>query len=49
MHHKRLDFLKSKLWMENMFAVDSVGRSGNLVLLWKDDFNIVIQNYSQSY
>ena len=49
MHNKRLEFLKTKLGMENMFVVDSVRRSGGLVLLWKEDFNLTIQNYSKRH
>jgi hypothetical protein len=32
-----------------MFMVDSVGRSGGLVLLWKEDVNLNIQNYSRRH
>jgi hypothetical protein len=47
--HKRIEFLKMKLGMENMFVVDSVGRSGGLALLWKEDFNLSIQNFSRRH
>lgn len=33
--------------MAQMFVVDSVGRSGELVLLWREGYNVVIQNYSR--
>jgi endonuclease/exonuclease/phosphatase family metal-dependent hydrolase len=32
-----------------MFGVDSVGRSGGLLLLWKNDYNVAIQNYSRRH
>jgi hypothetical protein len=48
-YNQRLDFLKIKLGMDNMFVVDSVGRSGGLVLLWKEDVNLNIQNYSRRH
>jgi hypothetical protein len=32
-----------------MFGVDSVGRSGGLLLLWKKNFNVIIQNYSRRH
>lgn len=44
---RRTDFLKRKLGFENIFAVDSVGRSGGLALLWRDEVQVVIQNYSR--
>jgi hypothetical protein len=47
MSNKRVDFLKRKLGFENLFEVDSVGRSGGLVLLWKNDIQVDIQNYSR--
>jgi hypothetical protein len=47
MSNKRVDFLKRKLGFENLFEVDSVGRSGGLVLLWKNDIRVDIQNYSR--
>jgi hypothetical protein len=35
--------------MENMFVVESVGKSGGLVLLWKNGVNVTIKNYSQPH
>lgn len=35
------------LGYEGMFIVDSVGRKGGLMLLWKDDWNVQILLYSQ--
>jgi endonuclease/exonuclease/phosphatase family metal-dependent hydrolase len=29
--------------------VDSVGRSGGLILMWRDDIRVVIQNYSRRH
>jgi hypothetical protein len=46
LHDKNLDFLRIKLGMQNMFIVDSVGKSGGLILLWQDNFNVEIQNFS---
>jgi hypothetical protein len=49
MHNKWFELLKLKLRMENMIVVDSVGCSGGLVLLWKEDVNLTIQNYSRRH
>jgi exonuclease III len=49
MHHHRLDFLKAKLGMENLFGVDSVGKGGGLCLLWKNGVEVNIQNYSRRH
>jgi hypothetical protein len=49
MSNKRVDFLKRKLGFENLFEVDSVGRNGGLVLLWKNDIQVDIQNYSRRH
>lgn len=32
-----------------MFVVDSVGRSGALILLWRDGLQVDIQNYSRRH
>jgi hypothetical protein len=45
----RFDRIKSQLGYECMFVVDSKGKSGGLALLWKDDFNVAIQNYSRRH
>jgi hypothetical protein len=47
--NKRVDFLKRKLDFANLFAVDSVGWSGGFVLLWKEDVQVDIQNYSRCH
>jgi exonuclease III len=49
MHHHRLEFLKFKLGMDNLFGVDSVGKSGGLCLLWKKEVDVKIQNYSRRH
>ncbi|KAG2690049.1 hypothetical protein I3760_09G168900 [Carya illinoinensis] len=39
-------FCKYSLGFKNCFVVDSFGRSGGLAMLWKDDVNLHILNYS---
>ena len=48
-HDKNLDFLSIKLGMHNMFVVDSVGKNRGLILLWRDNFSVEIQNYSRRH
>jgi exonuclease III len=48
-HDKNLDFLRINLGMHNMFVVDSVGKSKGLILLWRDNFRVEIQNYSRQH
>jgi exonuclease III len=46
--NKRAKFIRIKLQFDYMFVVDCVGRSGGLILLWKNSqTNVVIQNYSR--
>jgi exonuclease III len=49
MQNKKCEFIRIKLGFDYMFGVDSVGRSGGLLLLWKNNFNVVIQNYSRMH
>ena len=44
---KKCEFLQIKMKFGHMFVVDSIGRSGGLVLLWMDDFQVDIQNFSR--
>jgi len=50
METKRLQnnvgFLKVQLGFDDLFAVDCIGRSGGLILLWKSSAQVTIQNYS---
>lgn len=38
--------IRSRLGFVGMITVDPIGKSGGLALLWKDDNEMVIQNYS---
>jgi len=42
----RFNSLKTNLGFNCVFMVDSKGRRGGLALLWKDDFRVMIQNFS---
>lgn len=41
--------IKNKTGYSEMFVVDWVERSGGLALLWSDEFNVEIQNYTRSH
>ncbi|XP_059436330.1 uncharacterized protein LOC132169290 [Corylus avellana] len=49
MNAKKMEFVRIKLKFDNMFAVDSVGRSGGLALLWMDKLQLSIQNFSRRH
>jgi hypothetical protein len=46
LRQKKMERLKSKMGFQNFFVVDCVGRSGGLALLWREDLELEIQNYS---
>jgi exonuclease III len=41
--------LKIKLGFDNVFVVDSVGKSGGLALFWSSEVDIEIQNFSRRH
>lgn len=45
----RVKVIRVKLGFDNAFAIPSLGRSGGLALLWKEDTDVVINNYSQHH
>jgi exonuclease III len=47
--NKNVDYLRIKFGFDHVFKVDSVGRSGGLLLMWKEDIRVVIQNYSRRH
>ena len=49
MQNKKCDFIRIKLGFDYIFGVDSMGRSSGLLLLWKINFKVTIQNYSQHH
>ena len=46
MQNKKLDPIQSKLGFQNIFGVDSCGKSGGLALFWQGEVKLEIQNYS---
>jgi hypothetical protein len=45
----KASFLKSKLGFDNMFTVDNKGLNGGLMLLWKSELRLEVQNFSQRH
>jgi exonuclease III len=45
----KMELIRIKMGFSNLFVVDSVGRSGGLALLWDDDTELEIQNYSRRH
>lgn len=41
--------IKTKIGFNNFFVVDSVGQSGGLALMWKNDMVVKVQNYSSRH
>lgn len=41
--------LKYKMGFEGLFYVDNVGRSGGLVLFWKDKFSVSLISFSKNH
>ena len=44
-----LELIKDKCRMKNCFVVPSIGNSGGLILLWKDDLRVDVQTFSQNH
>lgn len=42
----KMSILRFKMGFDNLFVVDCMGCSGGLALLWNEDVNLEIQNYS---
>jgi hypothetical protein len=42
---RRMEWIRVKIGYAGVFAVDPVGRSGGVALLWKEDQDLEIQNY----
>jgi hypothetical protein len=47
--NERLESIRVRLGFKGMFVVEPVGRSGGLVLFWKDDHMLEIQNYTRRH
>lgn len=45
----RLEIIKQRLGFPNCFAINSIGRKGGQALLWRDNFKLIVNNYSQMH
>jgi hypothetical protein len=45
----RMESIKVRTRYKNVFAVDSMGRSGGLALMWSEDVQVEIENYSRRH
>jgi hypothetical protein len=43
---RRMEWIRVKLGFAGLFAVDLVGRSGGVALLWREEKKLEIKNYS---
>jgi hypothetical protein len=46
---QRVNFLPSRIGLDNMFIVDCRGKSGGFILLWKSTAVVEIQNFSSNH
>lgn len=46
MRSSKIKWWKDLLGYTGMFVVDHKGRSGGLILLWKDPFDITVKSYT---
>jgi exonuclease III len=46
---QKMEIIHSKLGFTGLLMVDCVGRSGGLALLWSNEYEVVIQNFSQRH
>ncbi|XP_059431505.1 uncharacterized protein LOC132165008 [Corylus avellana] len=46
---EKMESIRCKLEFASMFVVESVGKSGGMALLWGEDVNVTIQNFSQRH
>jgi exonuclease III len=46
---EKMEPIRYKMGFPNMFVVDCFGRSGEMTLLWGENINVEIQNFSQHH
>jgi exonuclease III len=49
MRQEKMERIRCMLGFNNLFVVDSVGKSGGLALFWKEEAGLEIQNYSRRH
>jgi hypothetical protein len=48
-HVNKITEIRTKLGFDAAFAVDRIGKSGGLALLWRNHINCRVINYSQNF
>jgi hypothetical protein len=46
---EKMELIRNKLGFSSMFVVDSVGRSGGMVLVWGEEISMTIKYFSQRH
>jgi hypothetical protein len=49
MRKQKIEMIRSLLGYPNMVVVDCKGKSGGLALMWNEDVDVEIQNFSQRH
>lgn len=49
LRRNKMERIRSRLGFPNMLVVDCVGKSGGLALLWTEDVDVEVQNYSKRH
>jgi exonuclease III len=45
----KMEIIRCKLHFENMFVVDSMGKSGGMALIWGEEVSVRVQNFSHRH
>lgn len=46
---KKSEFIKRRIGFKGYFTVDSIGKSGGLVMLWNSELKVEVHNYSRRH
>jgi hypothetical protein len=49
LHKKKMENVRTKIGLNNMFVVESIGKSGGLALFWEDECRVEIKNFSHRH
>ena len=49
LRQRKMEKIRCSLGFHNLFVVDSIGKSGGLALLWKEEVGLEIQNYRRRH
>jgi hypothetical protein len=46
---KKMENVRTKIGLNNMFVVESIGKSGGLTLFWEEECKVEIKNFSHRH